>query len=106
MVEPARPYTPRTLADRWACTPQHVRDLIRAGELHAFRVGRMIRIRQMEVERFERGEACGSSYTEASGASTGGRANNRVASLSERRIERRLNGASATGRTTSSEPDR
>src|SRR5690625_3032442 len=72
MAEPARPYTPETLAERWSCSSQHIRDLVAAGHLRAFRVGRLIRIRREEVERYE---ACqekeSSSDTVGSGASTG-----------------------------------
>ncbi len=35
-----RPYTTEALAERWDCSAQHVRDLIRAGTLRSFRVGR------------------------------------------------------------------
>ena len=64
MAEPARPYTAASLAERWGCSVNHIRDLIRDGKLQCFRVGRLIRIRRDEVERFE----CGSSYTGESGA--------------------------------------
>jgi hypothetical protein len=37
MQEPVRVYTPRTLAQRWRCSDQHVRNLIARGELKAFR---------------------------------------------------------------------
>ena|SRR5690554_772324 len=53
MAEPARPYTPETLAERWDCSAQHVRRLISQGQLHAFRVGRLIRIRPEWVEEYE-----------------------------------------------------
>ena len=47
--ESLRPYTPETLAERWKCSHQHVRDLIRSGRLQAFRVGRLIRISRQAV---------------------------------------------------------
>src|SRR5690554_1322186 len=53
MANPARPYTPETLAERWDCSAQHVRRLISQGQLHAFRVGRLIRIRPEWVEEYE-----------------------------------------------------
>ncbi|MBM4073866.1 MAG: helix-turn-helix domain-containing protein, partial [Planctomycetes bacterium] len=74
MTQPAKPFTPKTLARRWDCTPMHVRRLVAAGRLQAFRLGRLIRIRQLEVERFEAGQCqqeSGSSSIVASGASTG-----------------------------------
>ena len=39
-----RPYSSETLATEWGCTAQHIRDLVRQGELPHFRVGRLIRI--------------------------------------------------------------
>lgn len=75
MAEPARPYTPETLAQRWSCSSQHVRDLVSAGRLRAFRVGRLIRIKREEVERFEAcQENANSGSTAVSGASTGEKA--------------------------------
>ena len=34
------PYTPETLAERWACSPQQIRRMVRRGGLCAFRGGR------------------------------------------------------------------
>ncbi|WP_370880000.1 helix-turn-helix domain-containing protein [Labrys monachus] len=49
-----RPYTPETLAERWGCTPNHVRALIKRGELCAFRIGpRLLRIPVDAVKQFE-----------------------------------------------------
>jgi excisionase family DNA binding protein len=39
MAEPVRPYTPETLAERWGCSPAHIRAMIRRGELPHFRLG-------------------------------------------------------------------
>ena len=96
MAEPARPYTPETLAERWSCSSQHIRDLVAAGHLRAFRVGRLIRIRREEVERFE---ACqeneSSSDTVGSGAYTGERgAANLDDALWAQRTVRKLNAGS------------
>ena len=38
------PFTPETLAQRWHCTAQHIRDMIDRKELPAFRAGRLWRI--------------------------------------------------------------
>jgi len=47
-------YTPATLADRWACSERHIRNLIASGELPSFRAGgKLLRIRGEEVEKFE-----------------------------------------------------
>jgi excisionase family DNA binding protein len=67
-AELQRPFSPETLADRWGCSSEKVRQMCRNGELSYFRLGRLIRIPANEVERVE----ClngGSSSTEASGAS-------------------------------------
>jgi len=49
----ARPYSPETLADRWACSSETVRQMCRRGELASFRLGKLIRIPATEVERVE-----------------------------------------------------
>ena len=64
----ARPYSPETLAERWGCSSEKVRQMFHLGELHGFRLGKLIRIPANEVERIE----ClntGSSSTEDNGAS-------------------------------------
>lgn len=55
-------YSPRTLANRWGCSPRHVYKLIEAGALHSFRLGKLIRVAAGEVARIE---GCGSSSTGA-----------------------------------------
>lgn len=63
-----RPYSPQTLADRWGCSAEKIRQMCRRGELSFFRFGKSIRIPANEVERVE----CpigGSSSTEANIAS-------------------------------------
>jgi len=49
-----RPWTPKTLAAEWSVTAQHIRDLIRTGELKHFRVGRLIRISKAAAEDYRR----------------------------------------------------
>ena len=49
----ARPFSPETLADRWGCSSEKVRQMCRAGELSSFRLGKLIRIPANEVERVE-----------------------------------------------------
>jgi excisionase family DNA binding protein len=49
----ARPFSPETLAERWACSPEKVRRMYHDGELVGFRLGKLIRIPAAEVERFE-----------------------------------------------------
>ncbi|MEW4466279.1 helix-turn-helix domain-containing protein [Parasphingorhabdus sp. JC815] len=52
MIDP--PFSPQTLAKRWNCTPQFIRDLVEAGELDYFKLGKkLIRIPAAAVVRFE-----------------------------------------------------
>ncbi|MBO1025650.1 helix-turn-helix domain-containing protein [Ochrobactrum sp. SD129] len=47
-------FTPATLAKRWECSEKHVRNLIKTGQLDAFRLGgKLYRIKQSAVEAFE-----------------------------------------------------
>lgn len=53
LLDDARPFSPETLAKRWACSAEKVRLMCHAGELASFRLGKLIRIPAAEVERFE-----------------------------------------------------
>lgn len=66
----SRPFSPETLAERWACSSQTVRLMIRRGELAAFRLGKLYRIPASEVERVEC-QNIALSATEGNGASPG-----------------------------------
>lgn len=46
-------YTPQELADIWKCTPETVNGLCRNGELTAFKVGDLWRIKECEKNKFE-----------------------------------------------------
>ena len=51
---PPMPFTPETLAQRWDCSPEHVRALCKTGRLDHFRVGRsLFRIPVAAVAAFE-----------------------------------------------------
>ncbi|MGP3699228.1 excisionase family DNA-binding protein [Rhodobacter sp. NSM] len=52
MADP-RPFTPETLAERWGCSAETIRQLAARGELRHFRVGRMIRIPAAAVQEIE-----------------------------------------------------
>lgn len=65
------PFTPQSLAERWACHPRTVRNLIRKGELRPFRIGALVRISMDEVERYEKCAANGSQGTAAPTPSSG-----------------------------------
>jgi excisionase family DNA binding protein len=49
----AKPFTPKSLAERWGCSPRHIVGLIQKGELRAFRIGTLWRVPAAEVERVE-----------------------------------------------------
>ncbi|WP_411969821.1 helix-turn-helix domain-containing protein [Paracoccus sp. DMF] len=57
-----KPWTPDMLADCWGCSGETVRQLIRSGQLPAFRVGRMLRVKHETVEAYE----CGTIRSEGS----------------------------------------
>ena len=63
----SRPLTPEQVADLWGCSANHVRALIKRGELRAFRLGaRLLRVPAAAVEEYEQCQAI------ASGGSTDG----------------------------------
>ncbi|MCB1958299.1 MAG: excisionase family DNA-binding protein [Rhodocyclaceae bacterium] len=47
------PYTPKSLAERWSCSSETVRQLCKSGQIESFRVGRQFRIPSHEVEEYE-----------------------------------------------------
>ena len=54
--ETTRAFSPIKPAIRWDCTRQHIYNLIKRGEIKAFKTGSHDRIPPSEVERVERGE--------------------------------------------------
>lgn len=46
-------YTPESLADRWGSTPGRIRQLIQKGDVNGFKIGKLVRITEAEVERYE-----------------------------------------------------
>jgi excisionase family DNA binding protein len=48
-----RPFTPETLAERWGCSAEKIRQMFHRGEIAASRLGKLIRIPAIEVERIE-----------------------------------------------------
>jgi len=50
-----RPYTVRSLAERWSCSEGMIRKMIKDGTLQCFTIGTLIRIPVAEVERIEAG---------------------------------------------------
>jgi excisionase family DNA binding protein len=53
MAEPACPYTIRELGERWGCSHETIRRAVNRGEIHAIRIGAMIRIPRAVVEAIE-----------------------------------------------------
>lgn len=53
VVPAAKPFSPESLAARWECSSEKVRQMFHAGELAGFRLGKLIRIPALEIERFE-----------------------------------------------------
>lgn len=82
-----RPWTPDMLADRWGCSGETVRQLIRSGQLPAFRVGRMLRVKHETVEAYE----CGTIESEGSkdDSSSHGTTNEAPADVIALRLKRR-----------------
>lgn len=66
-----QPFTPETLAERWGCSGETVRQMVRSGQLPGFRVGRMIRIPANAVEEHEKCQNIESDAFEADSASHG-----------------------------------
>jgi excisionase family DNA binding protein len=48
-----KPFSPETLAERWGCSAEKIRQMVHRGELPGFRLGKLIRIKAIEVERYE-----------------------------------------------------
>ncbi|WP_430521658.1 helix-turn-helix domain-containing protein [Alloyangia pacifica] len=65
-----RPLTPEMLADRWHCSSETIRQMVKRGDLRGFRVGRMIRIPIDAIEEHECQKSA-SDACEAGSASIG-----------------------------------
>ncbi|WP_020038678.1 helix-turn-helix domain-containing protein [Salipiger mucosus] len=62
----ARPYTPQALAERWQCSAETIRQMVKRGQLPGFRAGRMIRIPSQAVEDYECQTSASEDYAEDS----------------------------------------
>lgn len=49
-------FSPKELADHWGKSRQHIYNLINAGKLHSFKLGRSRLIPVSEVQRIESGD--------------------------------------------------
>jgi excisionase family DNA binding protein len=48
-----KPFTPESLGERWGCSAEKIRQMFHSGQLPGFRLGKLIRIPAVEVERYE-----------------------------------------------------
>ena len=64
--EAARPFTPETLAERWTCSAEAIRQMCKRGELAHFRLGKLYRIPAVAVEEIE----CQTSQSDVSEVDT------------------------------------
>lgn len=55
MVELAKPFPPKSLAEHWSCSERHIRNLIEAGEIPCFRLGKLVRIPAPYVRAVDEG---------------------------------------------------
>lgn len=76
-------YTPDELAERWGCSGNHVRAMIRSNKLPAFRLGKLYRVPISAVEEYEACASTASPSTEENGPSPEKEAR-RAASLAAR----------------------
>ena len=68
-----RVFTPAALAREWLCSERHIRNLIAAGELRAFRLGgKLLRIQAEAVEEFIQCQNTASDGSTDASASPGG----------------------------------
>jgi len=62
-----RVYTPAALAREWMCSERHIRNLVAAGQLRAFRLGgKLLRISLEEAEAFKCRNTASDGSTDAS----------------------------------------
>jgi excisionase family DNA binding protein len=91
MGQAARVFTPATLAQEWGCSERHVRNLVAAGQLRAFRLGsKLLRIPAEAVEEF----ACqhtASGTSEGSSPSSSGESESGTVTALEPLTRARLN---------------
>jgi excisionase family DNA binding protein len=74
--------TPRAVADRWHCSERHVRNLVREGQLRAFRLGgRLLRIPEDAVREIECRNTASDGCADGSASSSGETASGNVTTL-------------------------
>lgn len=89
------PYSVKTLAARWNCSPSMIRKLIKAGKLSCFSIGNLIRIPRSAVHEYETG--AGSSVCTESKidlTDSPGDSSDDVLAMPSRKIKRKPRGRS------------
>lgn len=82
-------YDVASLAAHWGCSPDTIYSLIHAGDLQAFKLGgKLLRIRESEVERYECRQNTASNDTAINSQSSGMREVDATDIRLERLIER------------------
>jgi len=67
-------YTPAALAREWECSERHIRNLVAAGQLRAFRLGgKLLRITAEAAEDFQCRQTTASDGSMDASASPGGK---------------------------------
>jgi len=67
-------FTPAALAREWACSERHIRNLVAAGQLRAFRLGgKLLRITAEAAEEFQCRQTTASDGSMDASASPGGK---------------------------------
>lgn len=70
----ARVFTPEQVAQMWGCSDNHVRNLIKRGELKAFRLGnKLIRIPADALAEYQTCQITASDASKSDTSSRGGR---------------------------------
>ena len=60
-------YTPAMLAERWACSERHVRNMIDRGDIPSFRLGgKLLRILVKDIEEYECRNGASHGFEESS----------------------------------------
>ncbi|TQM94129.1 helix-turn-helix domain-containing protein [Roseinatronobacter monicus] len=67
LLETDRPLNPEQLADRWSCSAEMVRKLVKQGKLDGFRVGSLYRILSDSILEYEK---CQNSKSDACAGDT------------------------------------
>jgi excisionase family DNA binding protein len=86
-------FTPAALAREWECSERHIRNLVAAGQLRAFRLGgKLLRIPEDAVQEFMACQTTASDGSMGDTASPGGKTENDTVTRLGPMTRARLNG--------------